>query len=267
MDVDSVQIDHVMINIATNAMGAMPDGGALSITTSRRTMDGEFIGNKKFGTPGDYAAIEITDSGIGMDNETVKQVFDPFFTTKSVGKGTGLGMSMALGIVKQHNGFIDINSQPGQGTTFTIYLPLQPSSEAEDEHLNLADTGKLPCGNETILLAEDEPNVRVIMQKLLTSCGYTVIIAKDGQDAVDKFHAYADKIDLLVFDLIMPGKNGREAYIEIRAKRKDIKVLFHSGYPSDELHKMERLDMDAEFLSKPVLPMTLMTRIRELLDR
>ena len=267
VDVDSVQIDHVMINLATNAMDAMPDGGSLSIITSRRTMDRDFISSKKFGTPGDYAAIEITDSGIGMDTETVKQVFDPFFTTKAVGKGTGLGLSMALGIVKQHNGFIDVNSQPGQGTTFTIYLPLVPRNEAEDECFNLADMGTLPCGNETILLAEDEPNLRAIMQKLLKHCGYTVIVAEDGQAAVDAFRTCGQKIDLLFFDLFMPKKNGREAYMEIRSLCNDVKVLFSSGYPAEELHKMEHPDMEFEFLPKPVHPMTLMTRIRELLDK
>ena len=139
--------------------------------------------------------------------------------------------------------------------------------EAKDDEIGSVDMGTLPRGNETILLAEDEPNVRKLMQKLLTCCGYTVIAVEDGQEAVDTFRACGGKIDLLFFDLIMPHKNGREAYLEIRNLRSDVKVLFNSGYPADELHKMERLDLDAEFLPKPVHPMTLMTKIREMLGR
>jgi PAS domain S-box-containing protein len=265
-DVDSTQLGHVLINISNNAIDAMPHGGELTILSTRRSIDENFIKKKGFGVTGDYAIIEISDTGTGMDAETLKQVFDPFFTTKIIGKGTGLGMAMAFGIIKQHKGFIDVHSSVGSGTVFTLFLPLLVSLEKSLDTCDSVTTEPLLHGTETILLAEDDPSVRDIMHKILSNHGYTVIVAEDGVDAEEKFNTYADSVDLLFFDLIMPHKNGLDAWTTIKRCRPDIKVLFNSGYSSSILQSKDADYADAAFLTKPVLPKTLLAKIREILD-
>lgn len=265
-DVDSTQLGHVLINISNNAIDAMPHGGELTILSTRRSIDENFIKKKGFGVTGDYAVIEISDTGTGMDAETLKQVFDPFFTTKNIGKGTGLGMAMAFGIIKQHKGFIDVHSSVGSGTVLTLFLPLLASVEKCLDTCDRVTAEPLLHGTETILLAEDDPSVRDIMRKILSNHGYTVIVAEDGMDAEEKFYNHADSVDLLFFDLIMPHKNGLDAWTAIRHARPDIKVLFNSGYSSTILHAKDADYADAAFLTKPVLPKTLLAKIREILD-
>jgi two-component system NtrC family sensor kinase len=263
--VDKGQIEQALINLATNARDAMPKGGLLAISTELRELDAAFIRAHGQGEPGRYAVISVSDTGQGMDEALRHRIFEPFFTTKETGKGTGLGLSIVYGIVKQHNGSVNVYSEPGKGTTFRIYLPLvgQETAAVEEGKARPMPRG----GTETILLAEDEPAVRKLVEIVLTEFGYTVIPAEDGQDAVEKFKANRERVSLLLMDLIMPGKNGREAYEEIRRMAPDVRVLFSSGYTADIIRSRGELDEGAELIYKPVDPLTLAAKVREVLDR
>jgi CheY-like chemotaxis protein len=261
---DYSQIEQVLMNLATNARGAMPAGGKLLIETKRFELDQDFIYAHGFGQPGTYALLSVTDTGTGIDDETKEKIFEPFFTTKELGEGTGLGLSMAYGIIKQHNGYVNVYSKPGEGTIFKIYLPLIGRSAPE-----APDTTTPPSvqgGTETVLIAEDYEAVRTLTSNMLRQFGYTVIESKDGEDAVRQFATHQDKIDLLLFDVIMPKKNGKEAYEEIRMMKPGIKALFMSGYTADLIHTTGILDEGLNFISKPVSLNVLLRRVREVLD-
>jgi CheY-like chemotaxis protein len=259
---DSGQIEQVLINLATNARHAMPDGGTLLITTESLAINPEFIKAHGFGEPGDYALISVTDTGTGMDRETIGRVFDPFFTTETMGIGTGLGLSIVYSLVKQHNGYIDVTSKPNQGTTFRIYLPLTREKTVSEEQPSLPPPW---AWAETILLAEDDEGVRFLTEQLLTGFGYRVISAVDGEDAVKKYYAHKDSIQMLLFDLIMPKRNGKEAYYEIRKVCPGVRVLFMSGYTSDII-KAKDLEDGAEIMTKPFSPTELGRKVRTVLD-
>ena len=261
---DSGQIEQVLMNLATNARDAMPHGGTLSIETSAVEINADFIRAHGYGEPGEYALVSISDNGMGMDGTTCKRLFEPFFTTKELGKGTGLGLPIVYGIVKQHNGYINVYSEPGVGTTFTIYLPLL----REDALLkaNPVEEEVLKGGTETILVADDDATVLSLTEKVLKQFGYTVITAVDGVDAVAKFSDNRDKISLVILDVIMPNRNGKETFDEIRAMCPDMKALFISGYTADIIHKRGTLDKSLEFLTKPIRPMNLLRKVRDLLD-
>ncbi len=262
--VDVGQIEQVLINLATNARDAMQSGGLLSIETRKHDVD--LCQGHQYGDipPGHYACISVLDTGCGMDGNTQSRIFEPFFTTKSVGKGTGLGMSIVYGIIKQHNGFIHIYSEPGHGTTFRIFLPLAEEESANQQgHTQIAPPAK---GDETILVAEDDSVVRELIESILTKFGYTVILAVDGNDAVDKFTENRDRIDLILMDMIMPGKNGKEALDDIRNIQPDVKAIFVSGYTSDFIDKHGRLNVEVKLLMKPINPSDLLRNVREILD-
>ncbi len=259
---DSGQFEQVMLNLITNARDAMPGGGKLSITTKPALIDDDYIASHGFGTPGKYALTSVSDSGTGMDERTKDKIFEPFFTTKEVGKGTGLGLAIVYGIVKQHNGFILCESVPRKGTAFHIYLPLVDSLVDDRKKAEIAPRH----GTECLLLAEDDEKVRDTMITVLEEFGYRVVVAVDGEDAVRKYQEYRDDIRLLVMDVIMPKKNGKLAYEEIKKMNPDIKILFVSGYPNDIIHAKGVLDSNLNFLAKPSSPITLVTKIRELLD-
>ncbi|MFA6053961.1 MAG: response regulator [Thermodesulfovibrionales bacterium] len=261
---DSGQIEQVLMNLATNARDAMPEGGFLSIGTEKIAIDNEFITEHGFGNEGEYALISLTDTGVGMDRETREKIFEPFFTTKEVGKGTGLGLSMVYGIIKQHEGFINVYSEPGMGTTFRIYLPL---IEAKVEQIKPEAIQPIETGTETVLLAEDEETIREFIKKLLEEYGYKVITAVDGQTAINEFKAHQDKIQLMLLDVIMPNRNGKEAYDEIKKIRPDIKVLFMSGYPADIIHKQDIIEKGFAYVEKPASPTKLLRKIREVLGK
>ena len=260
---DAGQIGQVLMNLATNARDAMPQGGKLAIRLAMASLDRDFVASHGYGAPGSYILLTVTDTGIGMDAETKSRIFEPFFTTKEVGKGTGLGLSMAYGIVKQHNGYITCYSEPGAGTTFRIYLP---AVDALAEAVIESSAEFPPGGTETILLAEDDEQVRVLTSSLLERFGYTVITAHDGKDALVQFHAHRDAIQLVVLDVIMPGKNGRAACEEMRASAPGLKALFTSGYAADIFPLGEFDEPGFAFISKPVFPAELLRRIRQLLD-
>jgi PAS domain S-box-containing protein len=261
---DDHQLEQVLMNLATNARDSMPKGGALTVTTEYILLDKEFVSANGYLTPGPYALITVSDTGEGMDEATRQRIFEPFFTTKDVGKGTGLGLAVSYGIIKQHDGYINVYSEPGEGTTFRIYLPLTHSDVGEEP---LALRAETPAGGtETILLAEDDEAVRVLMKRLLTEFGYTVIEAVDGADAVNKFTANSAAIDLILSDLIMPRMNGKEAVDEIRKVRPGVKVIFSSGYSPDTIHQKVSLTESGHLIAKPVSPTELLRKVRSVLD-
>lgn len=259
---DSGQMDQVLMNLVTNARDAMPDGGVLTIATEAVALPQEFSKTHDTGRPGRYALLSVTDTGVGMDEKTKERIFDPFFTTKEVGRGTGLGLSMIYGIIKQHEGYIDVSSTPDRGTTFRLYLPLIESTLEKEQ----ARTLQLPKGGtETVLIAEDDTIVRMFSKEILEFKGYTVIEAIDGVDAVRKFNKNKQKIQLLLLDVIMPKKNGKEVYNEIVKIRPDIKALFVSGYTSDIIQQKGMLE-GINFIPKPVSAEVLLQKVREVLD-
>ena len=260
---DPGQIEQVLMNLATNARDAMHEGGLITIETETVEIDQRFIDKHGFGKEGMYAVISVTDTGIGMDKETREKIFEPFYTTKEVGKGTGLGLAMAYGIVKQHEGYINVYSEPGKGTTFRIYLPLIQAT-AEMEKVTIEGIHPLETGTETILLAEDETEVRAFNKILLEEYGYKVIEAIDGDDAIGKFKLHKDKIQLLLLDVIMPNRNGNEVYRAIKEIAPDIKVLFTSGYPAEHIQGI--IAERSPFILKPVSPTRLLKKIREVLN-
>jgi len=221
-----------------------------------------FIHAHGYGKPGDYVCVSVTDSGIGMDEKTRNRVFEPFFTTKEVGKGTGLGLAMVYGIIKQHEGYINLYSEPGQGTTVRLYLPLVSQGPQEKEETE----SPFPAGGEeTLLLAEDAENIRKSHREILETFGYNVIEAVDGEDAIAKVIRYEERIDALILDVVMPKKSGREVYDTVRELRPDIKVLFMSGHTADVITGKGVLDKQLHFMEKPVSPRKLLAKLREVL--
>ena len=261
---DSVQIEQVLMNLAANARDAMPNGGMLLIETKEVTLGEDFIRTNSYGRPGKYAYLSVTDTGIGMDENIRRRIFEPFFTTKEVGKGTGLGLSMVYGIVKQHQGYINVSSEPGKGTTFKIYLPLLSAAAVEKP---APANAEMTRGTETVLLAEDDETVRNLTRHVLEGSGYRVLEAADGEAAVRKFFNNRELIDLLVFDIIMPKKNGKEAYLEIKKIRPDIKALFMSGYTTEPVSRKGILETGLDFVLKPISPSDFLKKVREVLDR
>jgi len=262
---DRGQLEQVLMNLVTNARDAMPTGGTLSVDIFPIAMDGKFVHAHGFGEPGVYACISVTDSGHGMDQETQGKIFEPFFTTKEVGKGTGLGMAIIYGIVKQHNGYIDVCSEPARGTTFRIYLPLS-SGEAEADPAQDRNE-QVAGGTETILLVEDDGSVRELHKMIFEAAGYRVIEALDGQDALDRFTERPAEVDILVTDVIMPKLDGKRLFQEIEKARPDMRVLFMSGYTRDIVIKRGIPDDTWDFLAKPVRSAELLRKVRNILDR
>lgn len=259
---DRGKLEQVLMNLATNAKDAMPKGRTLSITTSSVTLNGRYPHPFGLGAVENCACISVGDTGCGMDDETRKRIFEPFFTTKEVGKGTGLGLSIVYGIVKHHNGYIDVFSEPGKGTIFNICLPL---AEVRNPEPPMGERTAPTGGTETILLAEGDPAVRDFHRTLLEEWGYTVIEAADGEEAMDKFAEYDAGIDLLVFDMVMPKMSGRDAYEFIRKTRPGVKVIFLSGYSADYLKDSAIVRKNESFLSKPVDPDELLNKVRKAL--
>jgi two-component system cell cycle sensor histidine kinase/response regulator CckA len=259
---DPTQIDQILFNLVTNARDAMPKGGSLSLTTKAVILDKEFVAIHGFGQPGHYALLSISDTGTGMDAVVKEHIFDPFFTTKEVGKGTGLGLSTIYGIVKQHNGYVTVYSEPGTGTTVRIYIPLTGAVSETDA----ASSESIRGGKETILVAEDDKEVRNLIKNILVEFGYTIIEAEDGEDATNKYNKH-ENIDLLILDSVMPKMNGKAAYDEISATNPHVKVIFTSGYTRDIILDKGIEDKKFDFIAKPLSPKELLEKVREVLDR
>jgi nitrogen-specific signal transduction histidine kinase/CheY-like chemotaxis protein len=264
---DSGQIEQVLMNLVTNARDSMPDGGFLNIETRQVVLDEGFIASHGYGKPGDYALIALSDTGIGMESKTAERIFEPFFTTKEMGHGTGLGLSIVYSIVKQHEGYINVYTEPGKGTTFKIYLPLAKLTNDEVVKLNPAVPPIQNQGNETVLVAEDDEPLRRLVGSVLEEFGYTVIVAADGEEAMRKIREHGEQIQLLLLDVIMPKKNGKEVYEEARRLIPGVKALFASGYTADIVHKKGILDEGLDFVSKPISPNELLRKVREVLDK
>lgn len=244
---DPSQLDQILINLAVNARDAMPDGGRLTIQTSNVSIDSEYISKHYFFTPGEYVLLEMTDEGAGMDQETLSRIFEPFFTTKELGRGTGLGLATVYGIVKQNNCFINVYSEPGQGTTFKVYFPRAAAEEITKK------TGEAPIASVsgTVLLVEDSEPVRRLVADLLEAVGYTVLAAETPFEALSLCEKEGAPIDLLLTDVVMPGMSGAELRDKIAAIRPEIKVLFMSGYTENVIAHRGVLKEGVHFIQKP----------------
>jgi CheY-like chemotaxis protein len=255
------------LNLAANARDALPRGGSVTIGTERIRIEGVSLRMEDAELqPGSYARLTFADSGLGMDEETRRRVFEPFFTTKETGKGTGLGLATTYGIVAQHNGVIECFSQPGMGTAFRLYLPLNVSAVATPELRQSAAAPVWDGGNETVLLAEDDAATRNLVREILQETGYRVIEAVDGQQAVEQLERHLASIQLAILDVIMPKLNGREVYQKITELKPELPVIFTSGYAADAFREGERPEQDFNFLAKPVTPEKLLGMIRKVLD-
>ncbi len=259
---DRSQMDQILFNLVTNARDAMPMGGRLTIETGTAFIDGAFIDAHGFGAQGKYVVIIVSDTGEGMDRTTLRKIFDPFFTTKETGKGTGLGLSTVYGIVMQHNGHITAHSEPGHGTTFHIYIPAVGTRLNEKELQAVTVKG----GSETILIAEDNREVRLLIQEALRHYGYRTIEAINGKDALTKFKQHRD-VDLLIADSVMPKMNGRQVFEQIRDVDPRVRVLFTSGYMKDIVLDKGIRDKEFDFIAKPISIDKLLQKVREILDR
>ncbi|MBT3198780.1 MAG: PAS domain S-box protein [Phycisphaerales bacterium] len=261
---DRGQVEQILMNLCVNARDAMPEGGRLILAADQAELDAEYCRPFPWAKPGRYAMISVSDTGCGMDKETQGRIFEPFFTTKAVEKGTGLGLSTVYGIVHQHNGVINVYSEPGIGTRFRIYFPL-----VETVSQNSDDTPETPPlgGTETILMAEDDQAVRSIAERFLTTAGYTVISAENGQDAIKLFDENIDTIDLVLLDVVMPILGGRAVFDYIQDKKPETRVVFASGYSSEGIHTGFVLDAGMELIQKPYHRNDLLTKIRQILDQ
>lgn len=259
---DAIQIDQILFNLASNARDAMSRGGILTIETKNIELSEKMAKAYGLERGGIYALLIVSDTGIGMDDQTIKRAFEPFFTTKEHGKGTGLGLSTVYGIVKQHNGHINVFSEPDKGTTFHIYLPLAIDYSDKKERTPILVKG----GGETVLIAEDNEEARNILKSILLQNDYRVLEAKDGEEAIKTFRKNKD-IDLLIFDSVMPKKNGREAYEEIKKEDPNIKVLFTSGYTDDIILSKGVLEGEFDFIQKPFSPQEILVKVRDILGR
>jgi two-component system, cell cycle sensor histidine kinase and response regulator CckA len=260
---DAGQMEQVLLNLVVNARDAMPGGGRLIIETGNIELDQTYASLHTVVKPGAYVMLAVSDTGCGMDATTQARIFEPFFTTKDTGKGTGLGLSTVYGVIKQSDGYIWVYSEPGQGSTFKVYLPLASESVESAK----AATAPIPArGSETILLVEDEENVRSLVRDFLQNNGHTVLEAPNGAEAVRLAESHTGHIDLLVSDVIMPQMSGRELCDELRRRMPDLKVLFISGYTDDAVVRHGVVEGDVAFLQKPFSMRSLLSKIREVLD-
>lgn len=260
---DSAMMEQVLMNLVVNARDAMPEGGTLIIETQNVLIDTEYCSHHLWAEPGRFVLLSVTDTGVGMDKETLEMVFEPFFTTKGEGKGTGLGLSTAFGIIKQHEGMITAYSEPGQGSTFKIYLPV---TERQAAAVGPLIQGAVRGGNETLLVAEDDPAVRKMAVSVLEEAGYTVLSARNGEEALEMYYSNSEKIRLLLLDVVMPVKNGYEVWEEIRMRDPHLPVLFSSGYSKTAVHANFILNEEMQLIQKPYGPEEVLRRVRQLLD-
>jgi PAS domain S-box-containing protein len=258
---DPTQLGQILANLCVNARDSMKNGGRITIETRRADLDETFVEAHPWARPGPFARMDVADTGCGMSSETLQRIFEPFFTTKEVGDGTGLGLSTAYGLIKQHGGAIAVDSQEGVGTTFRIYLPLldRPARQGSAE----VDERSLPAGAETILVAEDEDIVRDLTRTILENAGYKVITARNGEEALELFRRHGDRIDMALLDVIMPGVDGPLVAERLRRSRSDVPVLYASGYSTSRL----TLGEQEALVRKPFSREVLLQKVRALLDR
>jgi CheY-like chemotaxis protein len=261
---DATQIEQVIVNLAVNARDAMPDGGTLTIATRNATVETSGQEERRSMPPGEYVLLEVTDTGVGMDDSVKARMFEPFFTTKQPGQGTGLGLATVYGIVKQSAGYVFVESALGQGTTFQVYLPAAINGGASDE-LRAAESVAVR-GVETVLLIEDESAVRQIAHRILKRQGYQVLLAASGAEALDASRAYRATIHLVISDAVMPGMSGAEVVKRLQEERPGLKVLFMSGYTDDEILRRGIVSSTTAFIQKPFTLAAFSLAAREALD-
>jgi CheY-like chemotaxis protein len=256
-------MEQVLLNLVVNARDAMPAGGQLTIETRNALLEAAYAQTHAEVQPGPYVLLAVSDTGCGMDKETQAKIFEPFFTTKGVGKGTGLGLSTVYGIVKQSGGFIQVYSEPGQGSCFKIYLPRLKEPAPADRGRSAPFI--IPGGTETILLVEDDERVRQLARMALEGVGYTLLEASNGAEALRLSAAHPGPIHLLVTDVVMPQMSGRQLAAQLSSARPALKVLYVSGYTDDAIVRHGVLEKGLVFLQKPFTPAVLARKVREVL--
>jgi PAS domain S-box-containing protein len=263
---DAGMIEQILLNLAVNARDAMPDGGQLMIATASKTIGQEYAQQNPAAAPGQCVCLSVTDTGCGIAPENLSRIFEPFFTTKEIGKGTGLGLATVYAIVKQHHGWIEVDSQVDKGTTFHIYLPATKDTTAKQKTTALI--AELPRGNEVILIVEDEQAVRLLVGNLLQRCGYTALLAVSGIEALNHWEQHKDKIQLLLTDMVLPdGMMGRELAEKLKDEKPKLKVVYTSGYSASVVGKGPPLVEGINFLQKPYHPQKLAKTVRDCLDQ
>ncbi len=260
---DCGQMEQVLLNLCVNARDAMPEGGSITIETENVSMDSDYCAAHAWATPGRYVLLSVTDTGCGMDAQTQGRIFEPFFTTKASGKGTGLGLSTVYGIVRQHQGMILVYSEKDRGTTFKVYLP---SFERPASVVGTKVVGSAVGGTETILVAEDDDTLRKLVARILRDAGYTVLLAGDGEAALELFDEHAAEIDMCLLDVVMPKMGGKAVYDVLREKHPRLRFLFSSGYSVNAIHTDFVLKEGIELIQKPYAPDALLRKLRRILD-
>ena len=262
---DPVQMSQILMNLCLNARDAMPKGGEIIIETENIEIDREFCSLHNGAKEGHYAVLTVTDKGCGMSEQTKSKIFEPFFTTKDVGEGTGLGLASVYGLVKQHRGLIDVQSELGIGTTFRLFFPLAVGPAQAREH-DQTDDSSYQVGTETVLLAEDNEMVSKLTRRILERAGYKVLLARDGQEALQLFNEEKDGIDIIVLDLVMPKLGGRLAFEKMKEAKSDLKALFTSGHNLEATHLRYFIDKGLPIMQKPYDRKELLEMVRRTLE-
>jgi CheY-like chemotaxis protein len=258
---DPVQVEQSIVNLAINARDAMPNGGTLRVNTKRVTLEDDYAETRPGVTPGPHVLLQVSDTGIGMEETVRNRIFDPFFTTKK--QGTGLGLATVHGIVNQSGGHVWVYSEPAKGTTFKIYLPRKAAvSEPIAERTEVVPTG----GREVVLVVEDSSLLRPLVERVLRKHGYTVLVTDSAEQALDVAASNVDSIDLLLTDVVLPGLNGRELAEALQSNFPDMKVLYTSGYPADMVVRQGIEEGSVAFIEKPYAPSDLVNMVRETLQ-
>jgi PAS domain S-box-containing protein len=264
IEIDPHQIEQIVMNLAVNSRDAMPKGGKLVIETKNVELDKSYINKYPYAKAGRYVLLSISDTGCGIDKEILPHIFEPFFTTKKKGEGTGLGLSTVYGIVKQCGGHINVYSEVGKGTTVKVYFPR--IDKLANEIISSIKTSELPRGKETVLVVEDEKSIRKLIMRILSQCGYKVLLAKNEKKALSLWDKYGGNIDLLLTDIVLPGPCGKELADKLTSLRPGLKVLYMSGYSDNVIFHHEILEKELNFLQKPFTPQELALKVRKVLD-